>query len=356
MAEKESRTIEQGDIFFFYRPKVGKEEVGELADVQRFYMVMSPESGKQRLFVLGQKQMPEIAEGRSTSEERNWALNVLTTSNTEAIKKELLPAQYETETRGRRTVGPATPAGEGKYSLVRHGNHTELAYVLELPEVPGPTQKEFEIRKEASYIISVKNPDIQVSGFRAFEQRKPQYPSTLKERFGDRRWINVEDPNFLNYENAQVLLIGARKSDVEEELGIEFNEEKETANSTELFRELKIKKEQVPLKPLIEGQFPCRQEMPQGGQVRQLTREEAPGRGGKKGGRAAVTKGPSAVAISTILKGTDFPKDKGELVRIAEKNAAKNKVAENILRVIRQLPDKQYSSMAEVEHALGEIR
>lgn len=99
MAEKESRTIEQGDIFFFYRPKVGKEEVGELADVQRFYMVMSPESGKQRLFVLGQKQMPEIAEGRSTSEERNWALNVLTTSNTEDIKKELLPAQYERDKR-----------------------------------------------------------------------------------------------------------------------------------------------------------------------------------------------------------------------------------------------------------------
>jgi hypothetical protein len=39
-----------------------------------------------------------------------------------------------------------------------------MAYILELPAVPGPAQKEFEINKEASYIVSVKNPDIQVRG------------------------------------------------------------------------------------------------------------------------------------------------------------------------------------------------
>ena len=91
-------------------------------------------------------------------------------------------------------MAPAAPAGEGKYSIVKHDNHTELAYVLELPEIPGPTQKEFEIKKEASYIVSVKNPDIQIPGFKAFEKRKPQYPESIKKEFGDRRWINVEDP------------------------------------------------------------------------------------------------------------------------------------------------------------------
>jgi hypothetical protein len=34
--------IEQGDIFFFYRPKVGTEEVKGIKDVQRFYMVTKP--------------------------------------------------------------------------------------------------------------------------------------------------------------------------------------------------------------------------------------------------------------------------------------------------------------------------
>jgi len=61
-----------------------------------------------------------------------------------------------------------------------------MAYMLELPKVPGPTQNEFDIKKEASYIISVKNPDIQVRGFAAFEKRKPQYHASIKEKFGDR--------------------------------------------------------------------------------------------------------------------------------------------------------------------------
>ena len=134
----------------------------------------------------------------------------------------------------------ASPVGEGKYSAVQHDNHTELAYILELPEVPG--QKEFEIKKEASYIISVKNPDISVKGFAAFASaRKPEYSKNIIEKFGNRRWINVDDPQLLNYENTQLLLIGARKKDVEEELGIDINEEKETLNSADLYKELKVK-------------------------------------------------------------------------------------------------------------------
>ena len=39
--ENDSKTIEQGDIFFFYRPKIGIEEVEGIEDVQRFYMVTS---------------------------------------------------------------------------------------------------------------------------------------------------------------------------------------------------------------------------------------------------------------------------------------------------------------------------
>jgi len=34
---------------------------------------------------------------------------------------------------------------------------------IELPEIAGPTQREFEIKNEASYIVSVKNPEIQVT-------------------------------------------------------------------------------------------------------------------------------------------------------------------------------------------------
>lgn len=159
--DNESGVIEHGDIFFFYRPKVDTEEVKDIEDVQRFYMVTSPEEGGRkgynnnnnkdiyRLFLVGQKQLPEIVEGKSTSKERNWALNSLTTSNAEDIHKELMPAEYTTETKGKRRIAAATPAGEGKYSIVKHAGHTELAYLLELPEIPGPTQKEFEIKKRS---------------------------------------------------------------------------------------------------------------------------------------------------------------------------------------------------------------
>jgi hypothetical protein len=42
---KQSQIIEHGDVFFFYRPKVGTEEVEDIEDVQRFYMITSPEDG-----------------------------------------------------------------------------------------------------------------------------------------------------------------------------------------------------------------------------------------------------------------------------------------------------------------------
>src|SRR5215218_7975828 len=192
--KKSIEIIEQGDIFFFYRPKVDTEEVKDIKDVQRFYMVTTPEEEKNdiyRLFLIGQKQLPEIVEGKSTSEEKNWALNILTTSSPDYIQKELMPAEYTTETKGKRRLAAATPTGEGKYVIVKHDNHTELAYILELPEIPGPTQREFEIKKEASYIISVKNPDVKVPGFAA-SKKNPEYPKALKEKFGDKRWINVD--------------------------------------------------------------------------------------------------------------------------------------------------------------------
>ncbi|MFL6376504.1 MAG: DUF2795 domain-containing protein [Nitrososphaeraceae archaeon] len=362
---KESQIIEHGDIFFFYRPKVGTEEVEDIEDVQRFYMITSPEDGGKtkkkdvyRLFLVGQKQLPEIVEGKSTSKERNWALNTLTTSNPDDIHKELLAAEYTTETRGKRRIAAAAPAGEGKYSIVKHDGHTELAYLLELPEIPGPTQREFEIKKEASYIISVKNPEIKVPGFAAFsEDKKPKYSKHLIEKFGDRRWINVEDPELLNYENTQLLLVGARKKDVEEELGIDIDEQNETERSADIFKELKIKREQIPLKPLLKGEFPQKEEIPMAQEVKQLSPEEAPGgRGGKIGGKAAATKAASAAAIAKLLSGIDFPKDKNKVISYAEKNKTKLDEPEQAINTLKEIPDRTYHNMVEIEKALGEIR
>ena len=369
--EKSSETLEHGDLFFFYRPKIESKEVQDIGDVQRFYMVTSPEwNGRttadtkkelHRLFLLGQKQLPEIVEGRSTSKERNWALNILTTSNPESIRKELLPSEYTTETRGKRRIEAASPVGEGKYSIVKHDNHTELAYVLELPEFPGPTQREFEIKKEASYIISVKNPDIQAPGFAAFSapENKPKYPNHLKEMFGDRRWINIEDPALLNYENTQLLLIGARKKDVEEELGVDIDEERESQRSADLFRELHIRREEVPLKPVFKGQFPTEEEIPISSEVKKLGKDEYPGgKGGKIGGKVAASEAASAAAIAKLLSGIRFPKKKEEVVAYATKNKRKlgKSEREKVIGTINEIANRTYHTIVEVEKALGEVR
>lgn len=67
-----------------------------------------------------------------------------------------MPAKHTTETKGEHRIQAAAPAGERKYVkhdiflYVKHDNHTELAYILELRETSSPTQREFEIEKKAA--------------------------------------------------------------------------------------------------------------------------------------------------------------------------------------------------------------
>jgi hypothetical protein len=230
---------------------------------------------------------------------------------------------------------------------------------LELPEILGPVQNEFEIKKEAAYLVSVKNPNIGIPGFAAISSstRRPNYPKHIMEKFGNKTWINVDDPDLLNYENTQLLLIGARKKDVEEELGIDIEEKKETEKSADLFKKLKIRKEQVPITPLLKGEFPNEEEVPMAQEVKKLSKEEMPGKGGKKGGNVAATKAASAAALAKLLGGIDFPANKDELVEHARKNKSRVESAEDIIGIIKQLPsNRTFYTMTEVEKALGEIR
>ncbi|HEU4823532.1 MAG TPA: hypothetical protein VFS97_08930, partial [Nitrososphaeraceae archaeon] len=86
----EPKILEYGDIYFFYRPKVGSQEVKSIDDVRRFFMVTAPEeittntkrNGEKvkkthrqlyRLFVIGKKSLPEIRKSEARSSERYWA-------------------------------------------------------------------------------------------------------------------------------------------------------------------------------------------------------------------------------------------------------------------------------------------
>src|SRR5258706_16050089 len=62
--ETAARALESGDIYFAYRPKVGKRSARSLSDVQRFYTILSPR-GKSvyRLVALRAKRLPPLGRG-----------------------------------------------------------------------------------------------------------------------------------------------------------------------------------------------------------------------------------------------------------------------------------------------------
>src|ERR671922_2779676 len=160
----EPQVLEQGDIYFFYRPKKDAQEVKGVEDVRRFFMVTAPEkevkeqqentnnrSQLYRLFVIGKKSLPEIRKTGARSSERYWARVGGIFKDPNELTKELFSDEFRKGDRAR-------PVGEGKYAIVKRQNHAELAYILEMPKEPGEAQQELGIEKEASYIISVINP------------------------------------------------------------------------------------------------------------------------------------------------------------------------------------------------------
>lgn len=247
--------LERGNIYFFYRPRVrspeAKSEPEGLEELQRSYIVLSPH-GKQfyRLVAIGRKQMPEIAE-----RERNWGFVELVSQRPQEIEEELRREKYGTKTRGERVQPSARPAGEGVYALARHGNHTHLVYALELPERPGEVQEELNIEPEASYIISVKNPQSpSPPGVGLRGEQTADYPKKLQEIFRGRRFVPVNPPEFLDKPGAQLLLIGAAE-DVAAELGLDLNPQHETERTAEIFNDLRLAKSEHKLEPLFQGKW-----------------------------------------------------------------------------------------------------
>lgn len=221
MAKSERvEVLERGDIYFAYRPKIDVDSPKGIDDVQRLYMVLSPrDKDRYRMVVIGQKKLPGIEDG------------------------------------GERTRPAARPAGEGVYAILRHGDHTHLAYVLELPETGKDVQRALNIRQEGSYIISVNNPETpSPRGAGLEEHEEAEFPKRLQERFRDRRFANVDPPEFLNHEGAELLLIGAG-GDVSEELGIELDAERESADSAKILADLKLDSEEHPTEPLLKGEW-----------------------------------------------------------------------------------------------------
>jgi hypothetical protein len=258
--------LEQGDIYFFYRPKKNAEEVKGIEDVRRFFMVTAPEKSENtkensdknhfyRLFVIGKKSLPEIRKSEARASERYWARVGGVFNDPNELTKELLSDEF-------RKGDAARPVGEGKYAIVKHQNHAELAYILEMPKEPGEAQKELGIEKEASYVISVINPKRPApTGYPSTEEQ-PEYPPEVLNEFSEtENFISLaKDTKFIDYQNAQIILIGAREGRdvIKNEIGIEIEEIdqlQQDSSQADTFNKLKIRKDQVPIRPLTEGKL-----------------------------------------------------------------------------------------------------
>jgi hypothetical protein len=254
MAKKDENVevLERGNIFFAYRPRVEEDSPEGKSDIQNFYMILSVHGeDRYRQIVIGREELPEIENGGG----KYWAFVEALSKDPKKIVDKLKAVTYETKTRGEREQPAARPAGEGVYAIVRHEDHTHLAYVLELPEDPDDVQKALNIVEEASYVISVKNPDKSAPrGAGLPDHEQADFPRSLQERFEDRRFIDVDPPKSLNYEGAEMLLIGAKK-DVGRELGLELNAQDEDESTAEMFDDLRMEKSAQPIAPLLEGDW-----------------------------------------------------------------------------------------------------
>src|SRR5215470_15991662 len=94
--------LEEGDLFFFYRPRIATHVVHGWNDIQRFYMVLAARWPLRiyRLFVIGRKKLPQLVKGQPP-DRRNWAVLVEVSHDPEDIRGELAAYEYGTRTRGR---------------------------------------------------------------------------------------------------------------------------------------------------------------------------------------------------------------------------------------------------------------
>ncbi len=248
--------LEEGDIYFVYRPKVRPEGDDEevaaegLDEVENFFLILKPRGGSFRLINIGRKRLPEV-----DAHERNWGFVEMIAKSGKDVEEELRRETYDTKTRGERVRPAARPAGEGVYALVREGRKTHLAWALELPDQPGPVQKTFNIPPEASLALSIRNPEKAGAprGVQRSEAQRADYPKSLQKEFRGRKFA-TEDPRLLDYEGAEIIFIGARR-DPEKAYHIDLQPEDESEGSAEIFKQLRFAKSRHPVEPLVTGEW-----------------------------------------------------------------------------------------------------
>jgi hypothetical protein len=210
-------TIEQGSITILYRPRVEEQHPTDLGDVQRLLLLLSPEgSAFERAIAVGRKRVP-----RSSQRDRFWGFVdlVLTPFDMSAA----LDSQvYGTKTRGLRHLPAARPFASGTYEIASHREHAHLRWRVDRIADDDPIAFEADVESDADYIVTVANPDpivwglleppdLQTTLFDDLELHvtiPTPFPPNLQERFGNRKFAQLDTPEFLDHPGAELVFVG----------------------------------------------------------------------------------------------------------------------------------------------------
>lgn len=170
---------EQGTIAIIARPRVRREEIESLDDVQRMLWVLTPEGGgARRILVIGRKRLTR----------RFWAF----VADDDALG------------------GRAQTLGAGTYRIESHEDHTHLDYAL---DGDCTLCEQIGLPARGSFLVSVMNPDParwpadpQEALFESAATVETPFPPALQERFGEHRYLPPA-PEFLDYPGAELVFI-----------------------------------------------------------------------------------------------------------------------------------------------------
>ena len=215
--ERVSAVMERGSISFLYRPRVGQVDPDQLDDIQRLLIVLEPDDGSlHRVIAIGRKRLPDPAK-----RERFWGFVDLVLYDRRDLEAALDAQMYKTRTRGIGHLPAARVAGTGSYELVEHDGHGHLEYTLAHIEDRDPVVREMALDPSAAFLVTVANPDPTAWGFlevpplqhELFDLTEvhvtlpTEFPAKLQERFGGKRFAQLETTEFLDHPGAELVFI-----------------------------------------------------------------------------------------------------------------------------------------------------
>jgi hypothetical protein len=229
LAREDCTLVESGLVRFYYRARLppataepGSNAAVNPEEVPRLYLLLLPgatedaagfdeqcRTGRKRLLVVSQKAVAGTGIGSSLAKTACYVAAV--SDDMEDISKALVLLHG----------GPAAqPCGEGSYVIVRLEGMTFLTYAIRPPCEPVPAlQEDFIVNKSGSYLLAVKNPQFP-STTSNVRLPKSRFSRELQAHFGDnRRWAPLDDPTFLDYVGAELVMLGVSTRHDEEDLG-----------------------------------------------------------------------------------------------------------------------------------------